>query len=344
VGGLAGPPGPAQPGAETERSQGSRGRAVLRAIVVPALVATINGVAFVVLYTAAFHDPVPHSLPLAVVGSTQQVARVRTAVQQAAPGQFVLRRLPDAAAAAQAVRQRDVFGALVLDGPRPELLTAGANTQAVTMTVTQAFAPAEQQLGVQTQPHDLSPLVPGDTRGLTIFYGGFGVVLGGFLFGVTSFAAAPRMLLRYRIVSVVLFAVSAGALTGWLIDRVYAALPAGFLLVSGLVALLAMACAATAALLFRAFGSVGQILMSIGLVIIGNAASTGQLPAEYLPPWMQPLPEILPNGVAVRALRGAMYFQDDGVARAWVVLAAWTVVPLALIALLDALSRRRARA
>jgi hypothetical protein len=43
----------------------------------------------------------------------------------------------------------------------------------------------------------------------------------------------------------------------------------------------------------------------------------------------------------VRALRGALYFRDDGVAQAWFVLTAWTVVPLALIALLDALSRRR---
>jgi hypothetical protein len=149
------------------------------------------------------------------------------------------------------------------------------------------------------------------------------------------------MLLRYRIVSVALFAVLSGALTAWLIDRVFAAVPAGFFLVAGLVALLATACAATAALLFRVFGSAGQILTAIGLVIIGNATSTGQLPAEFLPPWMQPLPAVLPNGVTVRALRGALYFRDDGVAQAWFVLTAWTVVPLALIALLDALSRRR---
>ncbi|WP_179717090.1 ABC transporter permease [Petropleomorpha daqingensis] len=311
---------------------------MLRGIVVPALAATINGVAFVALYTAAFHDPVPHHLPLAVVGSAQQVEQARAAVD---PSQFALRQLPDAAAAAEAVRRREVFGALVVDTPQPELLIAGANTQAVTMTVTQAFQPVEEQLGAPAQQHDLSPLVPGDTRGLTIFYGGFGVVLGGFLFGVASFAAAPQMLLRYRIVSVVLFAVLAGALTSWLIDGVYAAVPAGFFLVFGLVALLATACAATAALLFRVFGSAGQILTAIGLVIIGNATSTGQLPAEFLPPWMQPLPAVLPNGVTVRALRGALYFQDDGVARAWVVLGVWTVVPLLLIALLDALSRRR---
>lgn len=50
---------------------------------------------------------------------------------------------------------------------------------------------------------------------------------------------------------------------------------------------------------------------------------------------------ILPPGVAVRALRGAACFGDDGVVRAWWVLASWSIVPLLLIALLDAVRRRR---
>ena len=78
-------------------------------------------------------------------------------------------------------------------------------------------------------------------------------------------------------------------------------------------------------------------------MILGNATSTGNLPAEYLPPWLQPLAGVLPPGVAVRALRGAAYFGDDGVVRAWWVLGLWTVVPLLLIALLDAAGRRPRR-
>jgi hypothetical protein len=82
-------------------------------------------------------------------------------------------------------------------------------------------------------------------------------------------------------------------------------------------------------------------VLSIGLITLGNATSTGNLPAEYLPPWLHPLAYILPPGVAVRALRGATYFADDGVGQAVWVLGLWSVVPLALIGVLDALSRRR---
>lgn len=341
MGGLSGPPGPARPGAETARSGGNRTRALLRGILIPALVAVANGVAFVAVYTAAFHHPTPHHLPLGMVGTEQQVQQAQESLDRSAPGQFRLRRLPDAAAAVDAVRKRQVFGALVLGTPQAELLTAGANTQTVAMTVTQAFQQLEQEFGVRAEPQDLAPLVPGDTRGLTIFYAGFGVVLGGFLFGIASFASAPHLLLRYRIASIALFAVSAGALTSWLVDSVFAALPAGFFLVAGIVALLASACAAVAALLFRLLGSASQLVIAIGLVIIGNATSAGQLPAEFLPPWMQPLPAVLPNGIAVRALRGATYFEDDGVHRAWLLLGLWTVVPLLLVALIDVVARRR---
>jgi hypothetical protein len=341
-GGFAPPPGPARAGAETERSGGSPAAALARGVGMPALVATVIGLAFVVVFLDAFHDPQPHELPVAVVGSSQQVDAVTAAVQQAAPGHLQLRPVADEATARDAVLHADVYGALVLGGPAPRLLTAGAQGQGVTMTLTQAFTPVAQQAGQQLQVTDLQPLAPGDARGLGIFYGAFGVVLGGFLFGITSYNAAPLLPLRWRVVSILLFAVVSGLLVAWAADVLYAAVPAGFGMVALLVGLLATAVAAPAAFLLRAIGSGGTFVTSLGLITLGNATSTGNLPAQYLPPWMAPLAHVLPPGVAVRALRGATYFADDGVARACWVLGLWAVVPLLLIAALDAFRRRTA--
>lgn len=344
MGGLAGPPPPAQPGAETARSDGSRGRALARGILLPAAIATLNGVVFVAVYLGALHDPVPHDLAVGVVGTDQQVGAVAQALEQATPGGFAVRDLPDADAAAAAVRADDVYGALVLDGAAPQLLTAGAHGQGVTETLTQALTPVAQQVaGAAPTSQDLVPLVAEDSRGLSVFYAAFGVVLGGFLFGIATFQAAPQLLLRWRVVSIALFALVAGALVAVLADVVYAAVPAGLLVVGGLVALLAAACGATAALAFRWLGSAGQVVTSIGLVILGNATSTGNSPAEFLPGWMRPLADVLPSGVAVQALRGATYFQDADLVRGVVVLGLWTALPLLLIAGTDLVARRRAR-
>jgi hypothetical protein len=338
--GFQPPPGPAERGAETERSQGSSVAAFLRGVVVPPLVATLVGFTFVVVFLDAFHSPVPHHLPVGVVGAPQDVQRVRTSLQQAQPGGFAVHRVADATTAQTAVLRHDLYG-VYLPGPPPKLVEAGANSQGVTMTLAQAFMPIAQQGGGQLQMQDLRPLVPGDTRGLGIFYGAFGVVLGGFLFGLLSYQAAPKLLLRWRLLSIVLFAVASGAVTALAADVLYAAVPAGFGVVFALVAMLALSVAATSAFVLRVVGSAATFLLSVSLITLGNATSTGNLPEEYLPPWMQPFSAILPPGVAVRALRGATYFDGDGIARAFVVLSIWSAVPLLLIGLVDLVSRRR---
>jgi hypothetical protein len=79
---------------------------------------------------------------------------------------------------------------------------------------------------------------------------------------------------------------------------------------------------------------------SLGLVILGkrrHRQPPGAVPAAVA----AALAGVLPPGAAVRALRGATCFADDGVTRAYWVLGLWAVVPLLLIALLDAISRRR---
>jgi hypothetical protein len=341
-GGFTPPPGPARPGAEAERSEGSRGAAFVRAVLVPPLMATLVGLAFVVVFLDAFHAAVPHALPVGVVGGAAQADAVAGQLERQLPGGFAVRPLADEAAARAAVLHHDVQGAY-LPGPPPRLLLAGADGQGVTTTLTQAFGPVAQQAGGPLQVQDLRPLVAGDTRGLGIFYGAFGVVLGGFIFGLLSFQAAPHLVLRWRLLSVVLFAAASAALTALAADVVYGAVPAGFGTVFGIVALLALSVAATAALAMRTLGSVATFVLSVGLITLGNATSTGNLPAEFLPPWMQPLAGILPPGVAVRALRGATYFAGDGVGRAVWVLLLWSAVPLALIGVVDAVSRRRPR-
>ncbi len=338
--GFTPPPGPARVGAERERADGSTAAALGRGVLVPAVVATLIGLAFVVVFLDAFHAATPHELPVAVVGTGAQVEQVAAGLEDAGPGRFAVTAVADEDAARDAVLRREVFGAL-LPGDPARLLVAGANGQGVTMTLTEALGPVAAPPGAPLRVEDVRPLAPGDTRGLGIFYGGFGVVLGGFLFGITSYSAAPLLPLRWRLLSMTLFAVVSGALVAGAADLVYGAIPAGYGVVTGLVGLLAMSIASTAALVLRVVGSAGTFVTSFGLVILGNATSTGNLPEQYLPPWMAPLSHVLPPGVAVRALRGATYFADDGVARAVWVLALWAVVPLVTIAVVDAVGRRR---
>ncbi len=339
--GLAPPPGPADQRAEEERSEGSPARTGLRGIVLPALVAVLVGCLFLVVQLSIATTATPRDLPVGVVGTAEQVDRVRTGVAAAQPGALRLVELPDAAAAEEAVRRDDVRGALVLEGSAPALLTAGAHGQGVTETLTGTLTPVVQQAGQQLTVTDVVPLAPQDSRGRAVDHLAFAVVLGGFLFGITSYQVAPRLSLRLRLASAVLFAVAAGVTGAAVGVGAFDAVPGSALVVGGLVTLLALAAGAVAAVCLRLLGGVGTFVATAVLLILGAATSTGSDPAEYLPAWAAPLASVLPSGVAVQGLRDAVYFAGEGVLRAVVVLALWAVLPFAVIAAVDALTRRR---
>ncbi|MGY1795059.1 hypothetical protein ACI796_13845 [Geodermatophilus sp. SYSU D00525] len=340
--GLAPPPGPADQAAEEQRSDGSPARAGLRGIVLPAAVAVAIGTLLVVVYLAAFPTAAPHDLPVGVTGPAAEVDAVRQAVDEARPGAVRFVALPDPGAAERAVTSGDAYAALVLGPPGPALLVAGAHGRAVTQDLTEVLVPAvAARTGTPPTVTDLTPLAAGDQRGRAIDHLAFGVVLGGFLFGITSYQVAPQQRLGLRLLSAVLFAAAAGLTGALLAGPVFAALPAGSWPVAGLVGLLALACGCAAALALRLLGGAGTFVATAVLLTVGAATSTGSFPPEYLPGWLEPLASVLPPGVAVRALRGLAYLDGDGVARAAWVLGLWCAVPLLLIALVDAAARRR---
>lgn len=323
-------------------SDGARPTAAenVRGAVVPLVVGLLIGSIFVLVFLAAFHDPKPRDLPVAVVAPAQVVSAVRTQSTKNDDA-FDVRSYPSEAAARTAVHDREVFGAFIV-GPRgPNLLVAGGNGPSVTQTLQGAFTAAAQATGGQLTITDVEPLSAGDSRGLSVFYGAFGVVLAGFLFGLTSMQLAPRLSGATRAGSALVFSALAGLVVAWLLQPVFGALPAPFLVASEVVGLLALAVGATTTALLKVFGPAGTFIAAVVLLVFGNATSTGILPAQYLPTWLEPLTEILPVGVAVRALRGAAYFYDDGLSTGTLILAGWAVGAGLLFAVGAVVQRRR---
>ncbi|RVW08553.1 ABC transporter permease [Prescottella agglutinans] len=295
---------------------------IVRGTAVPVLVGLLIGAIFAAVFLAAFHDPKPHDLPVAVVAPPPVVAAVEA--QSAANGNaFDVRPYDSVEVARDAVSTHEVFGAFVAGTPTAELIVAGANGPPVTEVLTRAFGAAAGAAGATLTVTDVAPLAAGDSRGLSVFYAAFGVVLAGFLFGLTSMQAGPRLPAAWRAVSAVAFAVLVSIVVAWLVGPVFDALPASFLLTCTLVGLLALAVGISTAALLKLFGPVGIFVAAVVLLVFGNATSTGILPAQFLPGWLEPLAGILPVGVTVRALRGAAYFDNHGVAAGIAVLEAW---------------------
>ncbi|MFJ5680216.1 ABC transporter permease [Streptomyces sp. NPDC093097] len=316
----------------------SAGAGIRKAMLVPVVTALAIGTVFVAVYLGAFHAPTAHHQPLGIVASDQAAARAELALNDAAPDAYTFRRYPSATAARDAVTHDETPAALVADGHRAVLLAAGAQGPS---TVGSLQAAAAQAVGHPVTVEDVVPLASGDTRGLSVFYASFGVVLAGFLFSVASYQIAPRLPLVARVASMAVFAVASGIMVAVIGHQALHALPAAFPTVAVIVGLLAMATAAAAGVLLRICGPVGMPVASAVLLIFGNATSGGILPPSFLPPWLYPLSQIMPPAAAVRALRDAGYYHSAHLIGSLTLLLAWTLGCLAVQYALDSRASRR---
>ncbi|MHA5051700.1 ABC transporter permease [Streptomyces sp. SD15] len=308
-----------------------------RAVLLPVAVVLLIGTVFVSVYLAAFHAPRPHELRVGTTEVGTRQAHLREDLERVAPGGFTLETYPDESAARQAVEDRSVYGAYLGKG---NLLYGSANGAAVTATLTTAFASVAHAEHHDLSVKDVAPAAAGDTRGLSVFYAAFGLVLAGYLFGMTTYQMAPRLQYRWRMASLALF----GAVGGVLVAAIggstgFGALPGAFLPLAVIIALMGAAVGGTTMVLLRLFGSAGVSLASILLLILGNSSSGGIMPAAYLPAWLRPLSEILPVGVGVRAMQGLSRFENDGLTRALVILPLWVLGAAAVLYLKDVFRR-----
>ncbi|MDP9219408.1 MAG: SNG1 family protein [Actinomycetota bacterium] len=300
----------------------------------PVVIALVISIFFVTLFLVAFRSPTPHHLRVGLAAPAAVTGQIRRIAAERSPGALDLRSYPDPAAAQDAVQRRDVYAAVVVDNGGWTLLVAGANGSALAAALQRQFTPVASAAGARLAVRDVVPRAPGDKTGLAIFYAAFGLVLGGFLFGINTIQIAPRLGFWARMGSVALFGPLCGvaaAAAGHTLD----ALEGSFVVSAGILTLIAAAVGVATIMLLRLFGPFGITLGSMLLLTLGNASSAAVFPPALLPGWLEPFAYALPPGAGVRALSGAAYFQGGGVVSGVAVLSAWIVISALIIFMLD---------
>lgn len=311
-----------------------RVRAAVRSVLLPVAVAVAVGAIFISVYLSAFHAPVARDLPVAVVGTAAQAAVVREGLPDRPSDTFSVRALADPQEARSAVQHGEVFAAYIPEGDAVTLLYAGAHGPSVTTLLMDELGEVAHESGRSVAAVDILPASPQDTRGLAVFYTTFGLVLAGYLFGIMSYQLAPGVSMGRRLVGLATFGVAGGLAVASVVSA-FGALPAPFLGVAGLVALVALAVSASTMFLVRALGVMGSSAAAVVFMTVGNATSGGSLPAEFLPSWLEPFSSVLPVGVGVRAVNGLAYFHGEGVLSGVAVLTAWTAAGVGGLLLME---------
>ncbi|GAA2142365.1 DUF3533 domain-containing protein [Nocardioides koreensis] len=272
--------------------------------------------AFIGSYVGAFHDPVPHQIPVAVAGAH---------ATRTADGLVGLDGRPldtsvtgSATEARRQVEHGDVAAALVISGSSKHdtLYVASGGGVSLATAVGEVVDKAEQSQGRSVATTDLVPLAEGDARGLTGFYLVIGWLVGGYLvssmLGIARGARpATRGRALVRLAALVPYAVLSGLGGALLVDPVMDALPGHFWALGGLGVLLVLSSATVTMALQVLFGAVGIGLTVLLFVVLGNPSAGGAYQGEMLPGLWRTIGPWLPNGAGTSSVRELVYLGGD---------------------------------
>ncbi|MFE4050424.1 ABC transporter permease [Streptomyces sp. YIM B13518] len=307
-------------------------RVVAVTLLIPALVAlALWAFAWPAARTA------PRDLPLGVAGPTTATAPVEQRLEHR-EGAFDLHHYADEAAAREAVEDREVYGAVVVTGQGPKLLTASAASPVVAQLLQQAVAQQAAASGSRVTTVDVVPAAEGDPRGavlsasvLPLALAGIGAGAAVTLLGLRGARAVAALAGSATLVG----AVAAALAHGWL-----DAVPGNRWTVAGTFALAALAMGATVAGLAALLGRAGIALGGLVIMLLGNPFSGASSAPEMLPEPAGTIGRWLPPGAGVSLLRSVSFFDGAGAAGPALTLTWWAALGLGAVLVGGALKER----
>jgi hypothetical protein len=263
----------------------------------------------------------PRDLPLAVAGPPSVAAALP-------PGAFDVTLVPDAATADARIRDRSVYGAVIVGPAGPSLHVASAASPTVAALLQQAAT--ELGGGRPVPVVDVVPTDRDDPRGAGFAAGFLPMAMTGLLAGILTYLLVRRR--AARILTLAGFAVLAGFAGAAVQQDWLGVLPGDYLGGASVLALFALAVASAVTGLGAVLDRAGLGLGAATIFLVGNALSGVSSAPELLPqPWGT-FGQFLPVGAGATLLRSVVYFDGHGAARAVGVLAAYAVGGLALVA------------
>ncbi|MFD4183049.1 hypothetical protein [Rhodococcus sp. NPDC058514] len=323
-------------------------RQILVAVVLGVLLLQLG---FITSYVAAFHQPTPRDIPIAVIaeaglpdGIDQQVADDLNGID----GHPVDARLAaNTFEARTLIRDREIMGAYVVSPTGTDTLVtaSGAGSSAATALegiFTKAGAAEHRTFVVR----DEVPVAVHDNRGLSGFYLSIGWVVGGYLLAaaIGLLIGAPRTLREAggHIAIMAGYAAVSGFLGALITTHLLDTFTGHLLPLSLLGAGVVLATGVFTMGLRAAVGIVAVPLAILIFVVLGNPSAGGAFGSNVLPGFYAAIGRWITPGAGTEGVRSIVYFQGTGVGQPVVALALYALIGIALV--LGCTARRARRA
>jgi hypothetical protein len=268
-------------------------------------------------------------LPVAIAGPAQQTQAIKEAIDATSPGLIDFRAVADRASAIRSIEERETYGAILL-GAAPEVLVASASSTTTT-TLLRTVASRIDAASGAAPVTDVVPLAAGDPNGAGLIAASFPLVLGGMLGGILISTLVVGF--GRRLTALLIYSAGAGLLVVGITQLLFGILQGPFLINVVAIGFSMLATASLIVGLNALWGTIGLAIGAAVTMFIGNPISGAGVPYQFIAgPWGEVGRYFVP-GAASTLIRGLSYFPNADSTMAWLVLAGWTVLGLALSAL-----------
>jgi hypothetical protein len=278
----------------------------------------------------------PNKLPIGLVTSTTMTQRLPKLLEGIRPGAFDLKAFSTENEARQAILEREVYGAIVLDPTKPEdfkVLTASAGSPAVAQLIGVIGGQVGTLLSASgfAAPilEDLVPATTDDPRQAGLVGGALPLVISGIISGLLLTTRLRNA--SERITATLLIALLTGFAVTSIVQFGFKTLEGSYL-TNSLIASLAVAAVVSFEVgLGSSLGVAGLGLAAVTMMLVANPFSALSSAPEMLPGIWGPIGQLLPLGAFGHLLRSVAFFNGNGAGQPLWVLLSWVVFGLALI-------------
>lgn len=305
---------------------------------------------FIFCYVSALHAPTPHELPVGMVASSTAQSAVEDSIEdRAGDDAFVFTSYRDADHARQAIKDREIFAAFVIDDQKVVTLVANAAGVSGTSIIKQVGAQIASSMQRESSVEDVVPTREGDGSGTGLFFLFVVTTVGSYLAITMLFQAHPRARLRTQLITAASAAIVAPVLCFALSSIFIGDYGADFGTISGVLGvatLYGLTVALLAIVLIAVLGPLASLACNIFLTAFNLPSAGGALAAGFLPSFWQGVHGFWIGAGAFEAMRSLLYF-NGAQAGEWLgQLLVWTaaaVLGVVIIGIVRAI-RRRTRA
>jgi hypothetical protein len=278
----------------------------------------------------------PNKLPIGLVTSPTMTQRLPQLLERIRPGAFDLKAFTSEVQARQAILEREVYGAILLDPTRPadfKVLTASAGSPAVA----QLIGVIGGQLGTLLSasgfgtpiPEDLVPATTDDPRQAGLVGSALPLVISGIVSGLLLTTRLQRA--DERITAALMIALLTGFALTSIVQFGFKTLEGSYLTNSLIASLTVAAVVSFEVGLGSSFGVAGLGLAAVTMMLVANPFSALSSAPEMLPGIWGTVGQLLPLGAFGHLLRSVSFFNGNGANQPLWVLLSWVVLGLALI-------------